>query len=155
LCIAALFLLASGCYVAVVSHSQERALSDSNDFVSAFLVDRDAEHAWRLGDPELQRRTDVHSIQGVLETIDARVGRLREILPDSYIQTPGRTMEVLYVGTYERGLLYHRIVLAGDKSGYRVTGFWFQAEPYPQESSRQPFRNAKAIRTAAELPHAP
>ena len=49
-------------------------------------------------------------------------------------------MELFYVGTYDNGVLYHRLVLAGDASaGYRVTGIWFKPEPYPENVMRKKF----------------
>ena len=48
-------------------------------------------------------------------------------------------MELFYVGEHEKGLVYHRVVLLGDGSeGYKVSGLWYQLEPYPQHGLRAP-----------------
>lgn len=52
----------------------------------------------------------------------------------------GPSIELFYIGTYDNGVLYQRVVVVGDASaGYRVSGVWFQHEPYPQRNLRRKF----------------
>jgi len=68
------------------------------------------------------------------------VDGLQRLTADSYLMVQGAGMELFYVGTYDNGVLYHRLVLAGDASaGYRVTGIWFKPEPYPENVMRKKF----------------
>lgn len=49
-------------------------------------------------------------------------------------------MELFYTGVYERGTLYHRLVLQGEAtSGYRVSGLWYILDPYPEQTLRRKF----------------
>ena len=65
---------------------------------------------------------------------------LQRLAAESYLMVQGAGMELFYVGTYDNGVLYHRLVLVGDASaGYQVAGIWFKPDPYPENAARQKF----------------
>ncbi len=55
-------------------------------------------------------------------------------------------MELFYVGTYENGTLYHRLVLMGDAdTGYKVSGIWYSVDPYPKHTLRREFKQPSLV----------
>jgi len=76
----------------------------------------------------------------MINQIKAERGRLKTLAADSYLMVQGEGMELFYVGIYENGILYHRLVVIGDvTTGYKISGVWFQHEPYPQSQLRRKF----------------
>lgn len=138
-----LFLLTFGlfaCRFQAVQHSPVRAASDANKFLKALYYDEDYVKALELADEQLRSAATVENLKQIVEQIKQKRGNLRQLWGDSYLMTPGATIELFYVGDYDQGISYHRVVLVGDaSSGYRVSGIWFQDEPYPQQSRRRKF----------------
>ncbi|HWN10529.1 MAG TPA: hypothetical protein VNO50_14895 [Pyrinomonadaceae bacterium] len=132
-------LLFCSCRLEVTQHNPVRALSETNSFLKALYIEEDYPTAFELSHAELRKGVTSDNLKQIVERTK-QLGTLKRLKADSYMETPGRTMELFYVGMYERGTIYHRIVLMGDAtSGYKVSGVWFKAEPYPQHASRQKF----------------
>jgi hypothetical protein len=137
------FLLISGffaCRFQAVRHSPVRAASDANKFLKALYYDEDYVKALELSDEQLRNTGTVENLKQMVEQMKQKRGKLKQLWGDSYLMTQGATIELFYVGDYDQGISYHRVVLVGDaSSGYRVSGIWFQHEPYPQQSLRRKF----------------
>src|SRR5713226_7659803 len=122
------------CRLETVQQDPNRAVSDANQFLKALYFDGRFSEAQDLADPELRHATTPAVLREIAEKATQQKGALKTLKADSYLMTPGRTMELFYIGTYEKGTLYHRLVLSGDaSSGYKVSGVWFQPEPYPEQ----------------------
>lgn len=139
---AALFMILSfpGCFVQAVKHDPVRAVLDTNEFLRALYFDENPSRALKLCDEQLRASTVTDDLTKMINQIKGDRGSLRRLAADSYLMVQGPEMELFYVGTYENGVLYHRIVVVGDTStGYRVSGVWFQKEAYPWNQLRRPF----------------
>lgn len=133
-------LLLAGCHVQTVNHEPAQAATDTNRFLKALYVDKDYPKALALADTQLRQSTTANDLKQMAEGIREQRGELKTLKADSYLMTPGRTMELFYIGEYTKGTLYHRLVLIGDvSSGYRVSGVWYQTEPYPDQTLRRRF----------------
>jgi len=74
----------------------------------------------------------------MISQVKREQGRLTGLAADSYLMAQAGWMELYYVGTYENGVLFHRLVVVGDATtGYSVSGVWFQPEPYPNSPLRR------------------
>ncbi len=130
----------SACRVQTVRHSPIRAAADANELLKALYYDEDYVKALQFGDEQLRRVATVEDLKQMVQRMKQERGKLRRLWGDSYLMTSGPSIELFYVGDYEQGISYHRLVLVGDaSSGYRVSGIWFQHEPYPQQSLRRKF----------------
>ena len=133
-------LLLCGCRLEAIQHNPVKAVSEANSFLKALYIEENYPKALELGHAELRNAVTSDNLKQIVERTGQEVGNLKRLKADSYMQTPGRTMELFYVGIYERGRIYHRIVLMGDAaSGYKVSGVWFKADPYAQHALRQKF----------------
>jgi hypothetical protein len=127
-----------GCYFS--RHHPTRAASDANSFLKALYLDHNYEAAWDLGDDTLHKSASVETLERMSWWIEDNSGQLEELKAESYTPPSGDSIELFYVGRYEKGVLYHRLLLVGDASkGYRVSGVWFRDSPYPQLAPRHPF----------------
>jgi len=137
------FLLTSlvlGCAVQTVKHDPVKAVADSSDFLKALYIDKNYPKALELADWQLRQSLTANDLSRLVEGIRNARGELKTLKADSYLMTPGKTMELFYVGTYEKGVLYHHLVLVGDLStGYKVSGPWYSLEPYPEQLLRRNF----------------
>jgi hypothetical protein len=134
-----LFLV--GCSFQTVKHDPGTAVLAANVFLKAFYIEHNYEHALMLSDAELRRSANADDLGQMARRAEQICGSLKELKAESYLMTPGKTMELFYIGRYQRGTLYHRVVLVGDVSnGYRVSGIWFQDSPYPESKLRRPFQ---------------
>jgi hypothetical protein len=137
----------TGCHFQTFRHSPERAASDANVFLKALYIDHDYQRALDLADAELRKAATVENLQQMVEIGDNKLGKIKELRAESYLRTQGRSMDLFYVGDYERGVLYHHIVMAGDASaGYRVSGVWFKDDPYPEGPLRLRFERNLVVR---------
>ena len=134
--ILSLSLALSACRFQSVRHSQFKAATDANQFLKALYVDEDCARALQLA---AIRSVTAEDLKKMVDQIKQERGSLKKLRADSYLMTPGQTMELFYIGEYEKGALYHRLVLIGDSSGYKVTGVWFKSDPYPEHSLRRKF----------------
>lgn len=135
-------VLLSGCRLEYAKHDPMKAVSDANVFMKALYLDEHYQKAFEISHPELRRRGSPGDLLQIIERIKQQVGGLRRLKADSYFEGHDKTVEVFYIGTYERGVIYHRIVLTGDTSnGYKVSGVWLNTEPYPEIGSRYRFKN--------------
>jgi hypothetical protein len=140
LIIVSLVFVFSGCRIQTVKHSPVRAAIDTNQFLRAFYFDEDYAKALELADGQLRQSATSDDLKKMAEGIKQERGALKTLRADSYLMTQGETMELFYTGEYEKGVLHHRLVLVGDaSSGYRVSGVWFQADPYPENPLRRKF----------------
>ncbi|HBB94678.1 MAG TPA: hypothetical protein DC054_04750 [Blastocatellia bacterium] len=140
LLLAFLILLPFGCNVQTVTHDPVKAVSDTNGFLKALYLEENYPKALSLADVQLRQSVTADDLREIVAGIKQRCGSLKTLRADSYLMTPGSTMELFYVGTYETGTLYHRLVLVGDvSSGYRVAGVWYQAEDYQEQPLRRKF----------------
>jgi len=140
LVIAALILSFYGCRFQTVRHNPVKAALGANQFLKALYFEENCAAALGLSDELLRRSVTVANLKKMVEEIKQERGSLRRLTADSYLMTQGQTMELFYVGKYEKGVLYHRLVLVGDaSSGYRVSGVWFQPDPYVENRLRRKF----------------
>ncbi len=130
----------SGCQLQTVTHNPDRAASDANRFLKVLYLEQNYVAAIEVADIQLRQSVTAVDLQHLVQGIREKRGELKVLKADSYLMTPGRTMELFYTGIYERGTLYHRIVLQGEAtSGYRVSGVWYQFDPYPEQTLRRKF----------------
>ena len=128
------------CRSQVVHHSPVRAASDANKFLRTLYYDEDYVKALDLADEQLRSAATVENLNQMVDQMKQKRGKLKQLWGDSYLMTPGATIELFYIGDYDQGISYHRLVLVGDASaGYKVAGIWFQHEPYSQQSLRRKF----------------
>lgn len=133
-------LALSSCKVESIRHEPSRAVSDTNQFLRALYFDEDYSRALVLADAQLRQSLSANDLKRLVEGIKQQRGKLRTLKADSYLMVQGRGMELFYVGTYENGVVYHRLVLMGDAtSGYRVSGVWYSTDPYPEQALRRKF----------------
>lgn len=117
-----------------------KAALDANQFLKALYLDENPSEALKLCDEQLRNPGATEALTKLINQIKAERGHLKSLAADSYLMVQGPGMELFYVGTYENGVLYHRLVVVGDIStGYKVSGVWFQHEPYPQSQLRRKF----------------
>ena len=135
-----LILLVSGCRLQTVRHEPSQAVSDGNHFLKALYLNEDYPKALELADVQLRQSLTVDDLKHLVEGIKQQRGELRTLKADSYLMGQGRGMELFYVGIYEKGILYHRLVLMGEaSSGYKVSGVWYSLDPYPEQPLRRKF----------------
>ena len=147
LIIASLLLSLSACHFQSVRHSPVKAAFDTNQFLKCLYFDEDCRGALRLADEQLRKSVTADELKRMVDGMKQEWGALKKLRGDSYLMTQGETMELFYIGEYEHGVLYHRLVLMGDaSSGYRVSGVWFRPEPYPENSLRRKFNGEILVR---------
>lgn len=135
-----LTLSLSACHFQAIRHNPIKAAFAANQFLKALYFDEDCAKARGLADERLRQAVTADQLKKMVDEIRQHWGALKKLRADSYLMTQGQTMELFYLGEYEKGVLYHRIVLIGDApSGYRVTGVWFQPAAYPAHSLRRKF----------------
>ena len=135
-----ILLCFSACHFQAVKHDPGKAVLDTNQFLKALYIDENPSEALRFCGEEVRTAGGADALTKMLTKIKQDRGRLQRLTADSYLMVQGAGMELFYVGTYDNGVLYHRLVLAGDASaGYRVTGIWFKPEPYPENVMRKKF----------------
>jgi len=133
-------LVLTGCRYETVTHEPVRAASDTNRFLKALYFEEDYPKALDLADVQLRQSTNADDLKRLVEGIQQQHGKLKTLRADSYLMTPGSTMELFYIGEYEKGILYHRLVLMGNaSSGYRVSGVWYQPGAYAAQPLRRSF----------------
>ena len=138
--IVSLLLSLSACHSQSVRHSPVKAAFDANQFLKALYFDEDYPGALRLTDEQLRQSVTADDLKKMVNGMKQERGALKRLRADSYLMTQGETMELFYTGEYEKGVLHHRLVLMGDaSSGYRVSGVWFQPDPYPENPLRRKF----------------
>ena len=138
--IALVALGVSGCRFQAVSHSASKAALDTNQFLKALYSDEDYAQALNLAAEPLRQSASADDLRQLVEKAREVRGALKRLKADSYLMTQGQSMELFYIGEYERGVLYHRLVLTGDaSSAYKVAGVWFQPDPYPASPLRHKF----------------
>jgi hypothetical protein len=121
-------------------HNPRQAASDVKPFLKALYFDENFPMALELADERLRQSATADDMRKISTQIKQTKGKLKLLRADSYLMTPGPTMELFYIGEYENGLLYHRLVLMGDASSvYKVSGVWFQHNPYPENALRRKF----------------
>src|SRR5262249_21740110 len=108
------------CRLETVKQDPNRAVSDANQFLKDLYFDERFPEALEIADPTLRQSTTPTVLREIAEKATQQKGALQELKADSYLMTPGRSMELFYIGKYEKGVLYHRLVLVGDaSSGYK------------------------------------
>ncbi len=135
--------LGAGCRINVlnVSHDETRAVADANKVLSLLYLKGDYVSAYEGLAPETRKSLSSDALKALLETLRSRHGRLLSLRADSFAIMPGqKALTLFYVGTHEKGTSYHRVVVTGDASGYRVAGLWFSDQPYPEGNLRTKFR---------------
>ena len=138
--IVSLLVTLSACRFQTVRHDPNKAASDTNQFLKALYFNDDSAGALRLADAQLRQSATADDLEKMVDRIKQERGALKTLTADLYLMVQGEGMELFYTGEYEKGVLHHRLVLLGDASaGYRVTGVWFKAEPYPENQLRRKF----------------
>ena len=135
-----LLLLSASCKAESVRHEPAIAVINGNQFLKALHIDEDYEKARGLADTQLQESVTANDLRQLVEKIKTERGALKTLKADSYLMVQGRGMELFYLGTYDRGQLYHRLVVVGDaSSGYEVSGVWYSTDAYPEQPLRRKF----------------
>ncbi len=138
--ISLILLCFPACYIQATKHDPVKAVLDTNQFLKALYLDENPSEALKFCDEQSGISGAIDAFTKMLAQIKAEGGHLKSLAADSYLMEPGPAMQLFYVGRYENGLLYHRLVVVGSAStGYKVTGVWFQHEPYPESSLRRKF----------------
>lgn len=137
---ALLILVGLACQVQTFKHDPIKAAENGNIFLKALYLDEDPYKAFEFSDPQLKQSATPNNLLEMTAAISRQYGKLTQLRADSYLMKQGQTIELFYVGTYDKGTLYHRIVLIGDATvGYKVSGVWFQPEAYPEQPLRRKF----------------
>jgi hypothetical protein len=138
---AAILLCFSPCHFQAIKHDPIKAALDTNQFLKVLYFYGNPSEALKFSTEEFRTSGATDGLTKMLGQIKREQGSLRSLAADSYLMVQGPAMELFYVGTYDNGVLYHRVVVAGEASaGYRVSGVWFQHEPYPQSTLRRKFQ---------------
>ena len=147
LCLVVPLVMACSVNLEKVSHNPDKAAYDVNEFLLALYLDENYDKALQLAAAEhLRQYATVNDLKQTGEKLKQERGSMKSLKGDSYLMTPGRSMELFLVGEHEKGLSYHRLVLMGDTTtGYKVTGAWFKLEPYPANQMRKPFESEMTI----------
>ena len=136
-----ILLCFSACHIHATKHDPVKAALDTNQFLKALYLDENPSEALKFCDEQFRTSGATNALTRMISQIKAERGRLKTLTADSYLMVQGPAMELFYVGTYENGTLYHRLVVTGDASaGYRVSGVWFQHEPYAHSNLRRKFQ---------------
>jgi len=135
-----IFLCLSACHVQAIKHDPYKAALDANRFMKALYFDENPTEALQYCAEQMRVPSTIDGFRKMINKTKEERGSLKSLAASSYVMEPGSAMQLLYVGMYEKGVLYHRITVDGNASdGYRVVGAWFQLEPYPQNQLRQNF----------------
>jgi hypothetical protein len=135
-----LVLCFSSCRVETVKHDPIKAVDDANDFLKALYLDENYPLALEVADVQLRQSLTANDLRQLVEGVKQERGKLKTLKADSYLMVQGRGMELFYVGSYQKGPLYHRLVLMGDlPTGYKVSGVWYSLDPYPEQVLRRKF----------------
>lgn len=144
---ALLGLVLAGCVLQSVKHNPTTSALAANVFLRAMYVEHNYDRALMLSDPALRKSVTAANLAAMVELAERKCGTLQELKAESYLMTPGKTIELFYVGRCDRGILYHHLVLVGDVSdGYHVSGVWFQDSPYPVQTMRRQFETELVVR---------
>ena len=136
-----ILLCFSACHFQATEHDPVKAALDTNQFLKALYLDENPSEALKFSDEQFGGPAAIDALTKMISQIRAERGRLKTLTADSYLMMQGPAMQLFYVGTYEKGVLYHRLVVVGDAStGYKVSGVWFQHEPYAQSNLRRKFQ---------------
>lgn len=127
-----ILLCLSGCEYQAIKHDPHKAVLDANRFMKALYLDENPSEALQYCDERMRVPNATDNLTNMIKKTRQERGSLRKLSASSYVMEQGSAMQLLYVGTYEKGVLYHRIAVEGNADGYRVVGVWFQPEPYPQ-----------------------
>jgi hypothetical protein len=143
----ALLVSLPNCVVRPVRHEPGEALIISNKFLSALYYDGDYKRAFQYVDSHFKETASIDDLHTLVLRIKQERGNLQAIRTESYLIVPGSGMQLFYVGTYDRGMLYHRVAVSGDaSSGYQIAGVWYSTDPYPRQSLRRDFEDQIVIR---------
>jgi hypothetical protein len=105
--------------------------------MKALYLDENPSEALQYCDERMRVPSAIDGFRKMINKTKQERGSLKSLAASSYVMQQGSAIQLLYVGTYEKGVLYHRITVDGNASdGYRVVGVWFQLEPYPQSQMR-------------------
>lgn len=135
-----ILLCLSACNYQAIKHDPHKAALDANRFMKALYFDENPTEALQYCDEQFRVPGSVEGFGKMINKTKEERGSLKSMAATSYVMEQGSAMQLLYVGTYEQGVLYHRITVNGNASdGYKVVGAWFQPEPYPQNQLRHNF----------------
>lgn len=135
-----ILLCLSACNFKAIKHDAHRAALDANRFMKALYFDENPTEALQYCDEQMRVPSTIDGFGKMINKTKEERGSLKSLAASSYLMEQGSAMQLFYVGTYEKGVLYHRITVDGNASdGYRVVGAWFQLEPYPQNQLRRNF----------------
>ena len=141
--ISLILLCFSACHIQATKHDPEKAVLDTNQFLKAFYFEENPSEALKFCDEQIRTSGATDALTKMLSQIKRERGALKGLVADSYLMVQGPAMELFYVGTYENGVLYHRLVVVGNAlDGYKISGVWFQHEPYPEGPLRRKFQVA-------------
>jgi uncharacterized lipoprotein YajG len=139
------FVLA-GCSFKTTTQDPATAATAANIFMHAMYIEHDAQRALMLSNEQLRASATAENLTQLAALSEQHCGVLKQLEAESFVMAAGG-IEVFYVGQCEKRNLYHRVALAGDvKNGYRVSGVWFQDEPYPAHPLRRQFQPSMTVR---------
>jgi hypothetical protein len=133
--------------VEVIAHSEQRAVADANLVLRDMYLRADYEAASAGFAPAVRQQATPAALRQIANQLTARLEKLTVLEAEAFEPIPGqRAMSLFYRGTHARGTSYHRIVVTGDASGYRVSGVFFRFEPYPENKLRKPLPRRVLVR---------
>ena len=133
-------ILLYGCGVNIIIHDEDKAVTEANLVLEILFINENYKEAYDKFDPEFKKHYTSANLKQIVEQVRSEFGNLKEFQVDSFLPMPGkRAITLFYKGIHEDGVSYHRVVLVGDKKGYKVTGLLFAKQPYPEHKLRKKF----------------
>ena len=114
------------------------AAEDAETFAVLAFVERDADRAYALLNPQIEEEMTADEFAVLLAQMHP-AGRPESVRATEYQPLPGyRGMNIFLEGDAGLTTFYYRLLMEGTAaSGYRVTGLWRGAGPYPNPEDRR------------------
>ena len=133
-------LLLAACTFKTVTHDAKTAATASNLFLNALYVKHDYDRALALAHPDMPKNVTPENLAQLVAMVETNCGIRQEFKAESYQLVPNQGIEIHYIEKCDKKTLYHRTVMTGSvQEGYRVAGFWFQAQPFPGNATQHKF----------------
>ncbi len=135
-----------GCVkVQIIKHDPYRAAEDASATLGAMFFEQDYEAARAMADESFRDTTTVQDMATCVAQLSASFGPMNELRAKAYKPMNGqKAITLFFEGTHEKGMSYHRVVVAGDSGGYRVFSIESADRPFPEaeDSDAHGFDNA-------------
>ncbi len=114
--------LAACVKVQVIKHNPNRAAEDAAAVLTLIYFKQDYEAAYAAFDSQVRERTTFQDFTTGVERENAALGLMLELRAEGYKPQQGqRAMLLFFTGTHERGTSYHKLLMAGDSGGYKIS----------------------------------